>query len=192
MKKFKYFTIFTITLTALIISYKYQYHQKKTLAVWQTYEQKNREVKKHVSTKKELKAAKINPAPARAPASLNKNIKKVGRVETDAFKEKYSTSKQKVKYTNTPSKEWKDKFAKNKLQYYPEGTKLLIKHKSSLIDVTKDGARYLERVVVNVIKEDSPPISYEAFVDSQSGDQVKAWNRTHHENANKTLFIKKL
>ncbi|WP_127717611.1 hypothetical protein [Halobacteriovorax sp. HLS] len=188
MKKFKYFTIFTITLTALIFSYKYQFRMKNIQTTWQTYEQKNNKVEKHNSTKSELKLARVLPEVKRAPAATKAAKKKeIKRIVSGTHKDQKAYS-----IMNTPSKEWKDKYAESKLQFYPEGTKLLIKHKLSLLDISKKGARHLEKIVVNVIKEGHPPTSFEAFVDSQTGEQIKAWNRTHHENVNKTLFIKKL
>lgn len=192
MKKFKYFTIFTITLTTLMFSYKYHYRNKFTQTTWQTYQQKNKTVQKYNSTKSELKLARVRPEVKRAPAANESKSKEVRRITSGTHKDQFEKNQKNYSFLNRPSKKWKDKYAQAKLQFYPEGTKLLIKHKLSVLDISQKGARHLEKIVVNIIKEGLPPTSFEAFVDSESGEQIRAWNKTHHENVNKTLFIKKL
>lgn len=193
MKKFKYFTILSLLLTTAIFVYKYQFKDKEAelTSSWKTYKKEGKVVSSHVTTKQEAKKARIVTSVKRSPASKKLTTPKK-RVLTGRLAKEYGSRDLKINYLNSPSKDWKEKYAKLKLHTLKTGTKLLIKHNKSILKVTKKGAIYLEKVIISIQREGKAPSSYEAMINSETGQQVAAWNRTHHENVDHVLFSKKL
>ena len=191
MKKNKSLTIFTALLLLSIYFYRYHDNREAPTTAWNTYKKKGTLILAHPTTKSEMRKAKIIQEKKRSPASKSSTGLSKRKV-TGPFKEKFTSSKTKFNYLNTQSKNWKSKYADFKLSTLPQGTKLLIKHSESLLRVTSKGALYLEKVIVSVQREGRAPRSYEALVNAQTGKQISAWNRTHHENVSNTIFSKKL
>jgi hypothetical protein len=189
MKKLKYITIFTVTLTIALVVYKYKTEEKDIQkSSWQTYEKVGPKITTHGSTEQEMRKSRVNTSKKRTPASISK-IKK-GRTMTGSLHKEYD--KAKASFLNKPADDWKEKFVKSKFVVFGDETKILIKHKDSIIQVNKKGAMYLEKVVVSIQRDNEPPMSYEALINSETGQQIKSWNRTKHENVKKVLFTKKL
>ena len=192
MKNFKYFTILSLILTSVIFVYKYQFREiDRNEMSWKTFKKEGPKTISHLTTKKEMKKARIPIIKNRTPAS-KKMAQPKKRTITGRLSKNYKANDSNVKYLNTPSKDWKRKYADLKLQTLPQGTKVLIKHNESLLHVNKHGAKYVEKVVISIQRENSAPNSFEAYVNSETGEQINAWNKTHHENVDDVLFSKKL
>ncbi|OUR97826.1 hypothetical protein A9Q84_06400 [Halobacteriovorax marinus] len=163
-------------------------------ANWDTYEKKDKKITTHKSTKTEKKKSRVSSS-KRAPASkapVKKTIGPSKRILTGSLRSKYENSPWDLSYVNTPSIEWKNLYANKMLTILPEGTKVLIKKTQGVIIITAKGAKYVEHVRVSIQKEDAPPVGFEAQVDSESGQQLKVWNRTHFEYGQGFSFKKKL
>jgi hypothetical protein len=194
MKKFKYFTIFSLLLTTSIFVYKYNFlkdEPTQQISDWNSYKKKGKKLVSHTMTSKEIKEARLPVTKKRSPASKKINLPKK-RIITGSLAKKYGSTDIQINYLNSPSKDWKERYAEFKLKTLPEGTKVLIKHNESILKVSSEGALYVEKVIISIQREGKAPSSYEAIVNSQTGEQMNAWNRTHHENVNQVLFSKKL
>lgn len=190
MKNFKHLTIFCLALTIGLFTYKTQQtdvNKEEVSSSWKTFESKGTKITKHASTAKEMRKSNLAKKKKREPAS-KKITKKRERTITGSLREIFDPKE--VTFLNTPKETWQDDFAKSKLNILGKGAKLLINHKDSFIKVNTRGAIYLEKVVVSVQRENKPPMSYEALVNSETGMQVMSWNRTHHENIPDTFTVK--
>jgi hypothetical protein len=66
----------------------------------------------------------------------------------------------------------------------------MIKKDASVLQIKRNRVRYLEIITVNVIKNMKFSNSFNAMVDSQSGQLLNTWNMTVHENNNEMKRLK--
>ncbi len=176
-KKFLLSSIFILSASFLIFKmYKIQPEnntQTETNQVWSGHQIKNKEVISQKLTidqarKNKLRVDPITKPKAREPSSKTPNV----------FGDK-SVIKT---YINTPSKDWKKKFAKKILRFFGENSKAFIKEEESLIEVKNGVARHLNQVVVTFLSSTGRKNIYRAHVDSETGQMVRTWDRTIHED----------
>lgn len=167
---------------------------KEEQASWDTFEKVDKKISSHKSTEKEKKKSRVSTtkrAPAsKAPLKVPKAPTK--RFVTGALGEKYNKNPWDLKYVNKPNSDWKNLYANKILNILPEGTKLLVKKTRGLIVITPKGAKHIEHVRVSIQKENSPAVGFEAQVDSETGEQLRVWNRTEFEYGQNFSFQKKL
>jgi hypothetical protein len=161
---------------------------------WQTFEKVDKKISSHNSTPEEKKKSRVGTT-KRAPASkapLKAPAPPTTRFMSGTLGKKYQNKPWKLNYVNSPSTEWKNLYSNKILSILPEGTKLLIKKTRGLVVITPKGAKYIEHVRVSIQKKDSPPVGFEAQVDSETGEQLRVWNRTEFEYGQSFTFEKKL
>tara|TARA_Y100000768_G_C23991373_1_gene693800 strand:+ start:1452 stop:2072 length:621 start_codon:yes stop_codon:yes gene_type:complete len=132
----------------------------------------------HVSQKKRKPASVKKKAIPRMRKAVSKNTNNKERVVIGKV-----SKNQKLHFSNHYNKNWLSLYEKNlkRMIRNDELSGLEIKKKKSVLKV-KDGiARYLEHIVVNYDNGKSLPLSFEAYIDSQTGQMVQSWNQTHIE-----------
>lgn len=93
--------------------------------------------------------------------------------------------------TNKVNKEWKQ-LAFNKLnRYLKDDTKMTIEPVKSAIFVKHNIGRYVEHVKIIFKKENGLVSAYDAYIDSQSGNVIRTWNRTKIEYRDNYKFSSK-
>ncbi|MDC1175058.1 hypothetical protein OAT67_06670 [Bacteriovoracaceae bacterium] len=84
---------------------------------------------------------------------------------------------------NQPTKEWKEHLAKSLLRGREhDEVSVFIKKEKSFIRAERNGARYIEQVVVNIKKTDHGSTGYRAYIDSETGKVLQTWDRSVHEH----------
>jgi hypothetical protein len=157
---------------------------------WQTYQKSTVGISIHSSTERELKKARVVLPPKKSTKRLVASIPKTKReIKTRIILGKINND---TIYLNKPSKDWKKIYAQGLLSRLSEDSKVLIKKKSGMIRVIAGKAKYIEQVQVSIhTSEGSPPNSFEAQVDSETGEQLSVWNRTNFEYGGNGFSIKK-
>ncbi|MCP4913028.1 MAG: hypothetical protein GY909_07905 [Oligoflexia bacterium] len=113
---------------------------------------------------------------SRLPSSTRAQNREILGPNPELFK------KRKVEILNRPKKEWKENLAKKLLRGRDKDkVSVFIKKEKSLIQMERNGARYIEQVVVSIHKSRFGTTGYRAFIDSETGSVLKTWDRTVHE-----------
>jgi hypothetical protein len=88
-----------------------------------------------------------------------------------------------IPFENEPSKDWKDKLSAQLVGLGQDKIKVdSIESRQSYIQIHQGKARYLESVVIRLSKENGDFSSFQAEVDSGSGQILKTWNQPIYEN----------
>lgn len=158
---------------------------------WQTYYKSKEGVNVHRSTNKEKRKARIvstqikkkskrTPASIPRPKDKKTNREILGRITKDTV------------FINKPNTDWKKLYARDLLSKFGEETKVLIKKNNGIVRIIANKATYIEQVQVTVYQGDNtPPNSFEAQVDAQTGKQLSVWNKTTFENTKNDFRMKK-
>ena len=138
-----------------------------------------------IEIEKQTKGMKKDPVkkgPSRSIASLptpshaeptKKKREFIGRVK----------NAKNVRLVNEESDDWKEKYQHNFMRMLGDQkvTDFKIKLKKSIIKVHNNVGRHLEHVVVSYKKPNGDPFSFEAHIDSATGQVVQTWNKTRYE-----------
>ncbi|PIK15915.1 hypothetical protein [Halobacteriovorax sp. JY17] len=188
MKIFKIILFITIFSVPVYLTVKFMTHNEDKN--WQTYYKSPQGVNVHRTTNREKKKARIvaevEPKNQRTPASIPRpKDSKTNRIILGKI------TKNTI-YLNRPNTDWKRLYANDLLSKLDPDSKVLIKKNSGMIRVIAGKATYIEQVQVSIQKDkDSPPNSFEAQVDAQTGKQLSVWNRTNFEYGGNGFSIKK-
>ncbi|GEM_PF-1535966 len=161
---------------------------------WQTYKKTSpQNIYSYPTTPEEKEEVKISSAPAK-PAS-NEPSSKRAPASKDKTKPKRKQSipgrnwslhpgqnlPEKYSFLNEVNKEWKSLMGQDVLKFLRPETKLFIKSQESLTLLERNGARHVEQVYVKMVSPEGRHFSYQAYVDSETGNIIKTWNNTIHE-----------
>lgn len=85
---------------------------------------------------------------------------------------------------NKVSKNWKEKYQQSFLRMVNshEVKNFEVKLKKSILKVKENTAQNLEHVVVSYTNAHGDPFSFEALIDSATGQSVQTWNKTRYEH----------
>jgi hypothetical protein len=167
-------------------------HNTKNLShsskeVWKTYQKDNKHVKVHLSTPKELQEINVYKQQKRIPSSVKKPFTYKNRIVKTNNLENYNFSNPNFIITNKINPNWKKNLARKSLRFQKNSTKLYIKNEHSFLLIKKNKARYVEQVSMTYLFNDKRVNSATALVDSDTGEILKIWNRTKHENRHKSM-----
>jgi hypothetical protein len=201
MKKTRLFIAF-IFLVAAFMSIKLLIPGKhnKIVSSWSTYVRldKNPEISmSYPTTILEMSLTQISEkrSPASNPIS-NGLVKINGRdlsgdgADEIKSEQQFLDLKDNYYFENEVSDTWEKNFANNQLRFQEADTRLMIKKDASVLQIKRNRVRYLEIITVNVIKNMKFSNSFNAMVDSQSGQLLNTWNMTVHENNNEMKRLK--
>lgn len=87
-----------------------------------------------------------------------------------------------LSFRNKRSKDWKKKLGNSVMRFLKNDTKLFLKEMDSLSILERDKARFVEKVSIRIQSPQGRLNSYNALVDSETGEIVKTWNQTIHES----------
>lgn len=189
MKLFK--NILFITILSIPVYYTVKLMNSNEDKSWQTYYKSPEGTNVHQTTYKEKKKARIitdviTKDKKRAPASIPRpkhkktNREILGKIDKDTL------------FENKPSSNWKKKYADDLLSKLGPDSKVFIKKNLGIIRVIAGKATFIEQVQVTIQNDrDSPPNSFEAQVDAQTGKQLSVWNKTNFEDTKKDIIMKK-
>lgn len=150
-------------------------------------EDKKEDIRQATTTKKKS-SPKIAPERKRDLASIPKKEPKLKKKLTTPVKENrhYIGSFKdinEISFSNQTSSDWEDKYKKRfkKSLYGKEIKNFKIEKKRSVVRVRKNVGTNLEHVVVSFTRPDGNPFSFEAYINSETGQLVKSWNKTRYE-----------
>jgi len=83
---------------------------------------------------------------------------------------------------------WKEELGKNLLRFLRPKTKSIVRREGSALIKHKGKNLLVEHVLVKLKSPEGRHFGYNAYVDSQSGKVVKTWNRTIHEQYNRSAL----
>ncbi len=83
---------------------------------------------------------------------------------------------------------WKEELGKNLLRFLRPNTKTLIKREGSALIKHKGKNLMVEHVMVKLKSPEGRHYGYNAYVDSANGTVVTTWNRTIHEQFNRSAL----
>ena len=88
-----------------------------------------------------------------------------------------------VNLINKVNKNWKNIFANNfkRMTNLKEIKNLEIELKKSIIKIQNNSGRNIEHVLVRYMKPNGMPMSFEAYIDSETGQTIQTWNKTHYD-----------
>ena len=188
MKFFKVFLFVSVFSIPVYFTVKFITHNQDKK--WQTYYKSPEGVNVHRSTDREKKKARVvseektkkHRIPASLPRARDYETKRIilGKIDKNTV------------YKNRPNPDWKKLYAQDILSKLSPESKVLIKKKSGMVRVIAGKATYIEQVQVSIHKDkDSPPNSFEAQVDAETGKQLSVWNRTNFEYGGNGFTLKK-
>ncbi len=145
---------------------------------WQTYQKQKNELHSHPSTSKELAKVKSKSQPTKT--AQKKVAKYKGRRIVNPTKKTIDWDN--IEFGNKINPNWKDAAAKSLLRFQDQETKVLIHHKQSVIKIIKGKAYYVEVVIISYLPSSGKRTSFSAYVNSENGNTIEAWDRTRYEN----------
>lgn len=184
-----------VTLLVLVVAIAYKFHDIKSdqhYGEWETFE-KSSDSKSQVvfrkSTKKELKViAPVDEAQKRVPSSLPKTLPKVRKIAGREITGERDAKTTHLKWVNSYNQDWKEILGASLLRFQGPDTKVLVKKNKSVVEIRNGKGRLLEHVTVSFLHEGDDTTSFNAWVDSETGELVRTWNKTikepvghHHE-----------
>lgn len=98
--------------------------------------------------------------------------------EREPLKRKWLGPKKAEALETQKDKEWKTKLAKELLRIHEPTTKVLIKQVGSFVKEVANKPVYMEHVVVSYIMENGKRTSFNAFVNTETHQIIRSWNRT--------------
>ncbi len=189
MKLFK--NILFIAILSIPVYYTVKIMNANEDKSWQTYYKSPEGTNVHQTTYKEKKKARIisdsftkdkkrEPASIPRPRDKKTNREVLGKIDKNTL------------FENKPNSNWKKIYADELLSKLGPDSKVFIKKNLGIIRVIAGKATYIEQVQVTIQNDkDSPPNSFEAQVDAQTGKQLSVWNRTNFEDTKKDIIMKK-
>lgn len=145
---------------------------------WTTFTKTKNDLIAHPTTSAELKKAQL-----RTVASIKNEKKVIERTILGEIGDKKDLKK--IDFINKINPDWKKNLAKILLEGGQKDDRVLIKRNIGIIEVDNLKGRYLEQVVVTYISDNHEQNSFNALVDSESGQIIKTWNKTITENFKK-------
>ncbi len=88
-----------------------------------------------------------------------------------------------LRFKNSIDADWKEKLGEDLLRFQAPSTKAnVISEKSFIQTDGKKNARFVEQVLITFLMSSGEQKSYNALVDSESGQIIKTWNKGIAEN----------
>ena len=155
-------------------------------AVWNTHN--NSSTKKEVAKEDFIEAKKVT-----SKDSKDFTTKKSSQRSIAAINPKKSKDQRKrigglvnqpiINTINAPKKTWKTKYKENffRMGHNAQIKNFEIKHKKSATLVKRNIAKNVEHILVSYNLPNGDAYSFEAYIDSQTGQLVQAWNKTRPE-----------
>ena len=189
----KKLSLISLLFLAVAITYKlYEINSNQHIGEWETFE-KSSDSKSQVvfrkSNKEELKVIDpVNDTQKRVPSSLPRTLHKVRKIAGREITGERDAKTTHLKWVNSYNKEWKEILGKALLRFQEPDTKVLVKKNKSVVEIRNGKGRLLEHVTVSFLHEGDDSTSFNAWVDSETGEMVRTWNKTikepvghHHE-----------
>lgn len=165
-----------LMITALVaISFSYQYFKNIQIEELHKMAQEDKKAQQAGPQRTVAKATqasrKIASTPSQSIITKIQNRKIVGQIHTD----------QDFPISNSISKDWKELAVKKLQNMIHDKTQLEIREVKPVIFVKHNIGKYAEHVKVILKKESGLTSSYDAYIDTQSGNIIRTWNRTKFE-----------
>lgn len=95
-----------------------------------------------------------------------------------------------IHIVNMVSKDWKKKYINNfmRMSGAKEIKNFEVIQKKSILKVKNNIGKNLEHILVSFNKPNGQEFSFEALIDSQTGQLVRSWNKTHYEKEHPFLL----
>jgi hypothetical protein len=94
-----------------------------------------------------------------------------------------------IKFVNKENPKWQKELHQNLMRFAEDVYKeVVIYPEHSYVLYEDKVARYVENVRIKITKKDGKQSSYNAQVDSMTGEVLKTWNRTIHEPSDKQII----
>ncbi|MCO4793947.1 MAG: hypothetical protein KC493_09550, partial [Bacteriovoracaceae bacterium] len=176
-----------ISLFCLTVALGYKFYQVNSKVMddsWETFSNKTPKKEKTISwpsTKTELKFVKSPIKQKRKPSSLSPNLPKVITIDGRELIGKSKTPAKNLKWTNKFNPNWKKVLGNKLLRFQKHTTKVLVKRNKSVIQVKNDRGRLMEHVTVSYLLGGDDISSFTAWVDSETGELIRTWNKTIKE-----------
>ncbi len=182
----KSFFIFSAIIFAVSFLYFLSNHYQSDPEQWQTYNKVNGgKVKSYPTTAKEIEKYQLpnlkGEKKARSPAS-SPIVKSKKRTVINPANKKITPN---MLASNKVTREWKEKLGQNLLRFLRPETLLFLKKEQSISIVERGQIRHAEVVLIQLKDAEGRRFSYNAYVDSESGQVLQTWNRTIHESYEK-------
>ncbi len=185
-----------LTLLVLVVSLIYKIHDinmNKDDGNWQTFTKKNESDTKVLhweSTKEELAEAKVENTTAqkRRPSSIPSMAQKVRMIAGREVTGDRNADAKGLKWVNSYNSKWQEKLGNLLLKFQEPDTKVLVKKNKSVIEIKNGKGRLMEHVTISYLLKGDDTTSFNAWVDSETGQMIRTWNKTikepvghHHE-----------
>lgn len=172
------YVLIAVALVAVTISYTYF---KNVQLNHQQLVKQNTQFEKKQNHSKDAKQNKdISPEPKRSIASIPNGSSVIKKYQNRKIVGSFNVKKD-FPISNKIDINWKKKAVKKLTSFLSDDTKLKVELVKPAIFVKHNIGRYVEHVKI-ILRKDSGLVSaYEAYVDSQSGNVIRTWNRTKIE-----------
>ncbi len=134
----------------------------------------------HKSTTKKNTRKKLKSR--RSPASPSPFPKRQGRILTGHQSKLFADHRKKLEMINTPHPNWERLAGVNLLRHRSPESKIYVKAVGSYIKVQNGKGQFVEKIIVTSLGKGGKESSFNAIVDSESGEILSTYNRTIHEN----------
>ena len=184
MKKASLLTLFILLVSAI---YKiHQYSSDQHLEEWHTYSKAKNDNKQVVfwdSTEKELKQARVPDKEdvKRKPSSLSPKVSKVKMLAGREITGEVEANTKHLKWTNSYHDDWKEKLGNSLLRFQEPDAKVMVKKNKSVVEIKKGKGRLMEHVTITYLLEGDETTSFNAWLDSETGEMIRTWNKTIKE-----------
>jgi len=179
-----------VTLLVLVVAVLYKFHEHKAnphYNEWETFgktKDKESEVVSWKSTKKELKFVQptsTKDSAKRMPSSIKSKVPKVRMLAGREITGDRKADTKHLVWTNSFDPKWKEELGNSLLRFQESDTKVLVKKNKSVVEIRNGKGRLLEHVTVSYLHEGDDTTSFNAWVDSETGELVRTWNKTIKE-----------
>ena len=174
-KKYLLPTLFVLSVSVfLLIQPRYS---KQELAL--------KELEKQKKTHKDIKTQKKEKTNFRKIASIPTKKPDL-KIKDKPMKREIIGSRlneNQITMLNSVAKDWKDKYQKSFLRMTKNQQikNLEVTLKRSIVKVENNIGKNLEHIIVSYTNQKGDPFSFEALVDSSTGQTVQSWNKTRYE-----------
>ena len=150
---------------------------------WMTFEKQKKEITKHPSTKRELKAInkekkeKEERKPAAKPINDHR-VKRFGRVLLGPDSPQYKDLKKELIISNKVNPNWQESLGNELLRFQEESTKVIVKDLGSFIQTRGGKGLFVNKVYISYLLDNGARSSFNALVNSETGKMIHTWNKT--------------
>lgn len=175
-KEYKFILIFIVFFISA--SYFSQFESPKTfITKLKKFNHKDEKINISKATPSH-KETSIKRSLAAVPTKKTTNLIQDKRVYLGKFKDLRD-----IHLSNKVSDNWEEKYRHNFLRMIPDHKvkDFKVELKRSIVLVKNNIGKHLEHVVVSYTNPEGRPFSFEAHINSQTGQVEQTWNKTHHE-----------